>query len=83
MIQVEVEKSRVPRRPSTTWEEDSEIKTLEYVFSDLLLNMNFSILKMVLIYILSLFFDAYKKKKKTISGLFHCITNTWLQRGHR
>ncbi|KAG2244310.1 hypothetical protein Bca52824_093837 [Brassica carinata] len=27
--QVEVEKSRVPRRPSTTWEEDSEIKTLE------------------------------------------------------
>lgn len=42
MIQVEVEKSRVPRRPSTTWEEDSEIKTLEYVFSDLLLNMNFS-----------------------------------------
>ncbi|KAG5382565.1 hypothetical protein IGI04_034035 [Brassica rapa subsp. trilocularis] len=31
--QVEVEKSRVPRRPSTTWEEDSEIKTLEYVSS--------------------------------------------------
>ncbi|CAH8357127.1 unnamed protein product [Eruca vesicaria subsp. sativa] len=27
--QVEVEKSRVSRRPSTTWEEDSEIKTLE------------------------------------------------------
>ncbi|KAG7641372.1 Golgin subfamily A member 5 [Arabidopsis suecica] len=27
--QVEVEKSRVSRRPSATWEEDSEIKTLE------------------------------------------------------
>jgi chromosome segregation ATPase len=27
--QVEVEKSRVPRRPSAIWEEDSEIKTLE------------------------------------------------------
>lgn len=34
LIQVEVEKSRVSRRPSATWEEDSEIKTLEYVFSD-------------------------------------------------
>jgi hypothetical protein len=30
--QVEVEKSRVSRRASATWEEDSEIKTLEYVF---------------------------------------------------
>lgn len=32
LIQVEVERSRVSRRPSATWEEDSEIKTLEYVF---------------------------------------------------
>jgi len=32
LIQVEVEKSRVSRRASATWEEDSEIKTLEYVF---------------------------------------------------
>ncbi|CAH2051188.1 unnamed protein product [Thlaspi arvense] len=32
--QVEVEKSRVSRRPSATWEEESEIKTLEYVFSN-------------------------------------------------
>ncbi|CAE5991002.1 unnamed protein product [Arabidopsis arenosa] len=28
-VQVEVERSRVSRRPSATWEEDSEIKTLE------------------------------------------------------
>lgn len=29
--QVEVERSRVPRRASTTWEEDTEMKELEYV----------------------------------------------------
>lgn len=29
--QVEVERSRVPRRASTTWEEDTDMKALEYV----------------------------------------------------
>lgn len=29
--QVEAERSRVPRRASTTWEEDTEMKELEYV----------------------------------------------------
>ncbi|MBA0838868.1 hypothetical protein Goarm_004654 [Gossypium armourianum] len=38
--QVEVERSRVPRRASMSWEEDTEIKALEYVKLFVLLDYN-------------------------------------------